>query len=129
MSQYPHQPPVQGDERTMMLLAHLSAPISFLFSVGWVPFLGPLLIWLFYKDRSPAVRRVAAGAFNFNVTMTLASWITWASIIITLGIGFLWGIPILIALFVIQVWAHIKGTLKAANGQMYDYPLQIRLLS
>ena len=125
---YGQQQP-QGDEKTMMLLAHLSAPISMLLSVGWVPFLGPLLIWLFYKDKSHAVRTASAGAFNFNLSLTIASVVTWISVIITLGIGFLWAIPVWIVLFVVQLWCHIKGAIKASNGEVYDYPFQIRLLS
>ena len=113
----------------MMLVAHLSAPASMLLSVGWLPFLGPLLVWLFYRERSRAVRTVAAGAFNFNVTMTIASVLTWISVIVTLGIGFLWAIPIWILLFIIQIWAHVRGALAASRGEVYNYPLQIRLLS
>jgi uncharacterized protein len=140
---YPHQPPPQpgdrrgpdapgrvtGEERSMMLVAHLSAPASMLLSVGWLPFLGPLLVWLFYRERSAAVRTAAAGAFNFNITMTIASVLTWLSVIVTLGIGFLWAIPIWILLFIIQIWAHVRGALAASRGEVYDYPLQIRLLS
>ena len=121
--------PVDGEERTMMLVAHLSAPASMLLSVGWLPFLGPLLVWLFYKDRSQAVRTAAAGAFNFNITMTIASVITWISVIITLGIGFLWAIPIWIVLFIIQIWAHVRGAMAASRGEVYTYPFQIKLLS
>lgn len=148
MSQYPSEPgrtygrepqdprahgaaplPVDGEERTMMLVAHLSAPVSFLLSGAWLPFLGPLLVWVFYKDRSGAVRTAAAGAFNFNVSMTIASVVTWISVLLTLGIGFLWAIPIWIVLFVVQVWAHVKGALMASRGEVYDYPFQIRILS
>lgn len=121
--------PLDGEERTMMLLAHLSAPAAFLLSAGWVPFLGPLLIWLFYKDKSQAVRRAAAGAFNFNISMTIASVALWISVFLTLGLGFLWAIPGWIILFIIQVWAHVKGAMKSVNGEVYDYPFQIRLLS
>ena len=119
----------QGDERTMMLLAHLSGPIAMLFSAGWLPFLGPLLIWLFYKDRSSAVRTASAGAFNFNLSLGIASIVLWISVILTLGIGFLWAIPGWIVIVVIQLWCHIKGALRAADGRVYDYPLQLRLLS
>lgn len=113
----------------MMLVAHLSAPASMLLSAGWLPFLGPLLVWLFYRERSAAVRTASAGAFNFNVTMTIASVVTWISVIVTLGIGLLWAIPIWIGLFIIQIWAHVRGALAASRGEVYDYPLQIRLLS
>lgn len=140
---YPQQPPprpghggyaatppqVNDEERTMMLVAHLSAPAAMLLSVGWLPFLGPLLVWLFYRERSAAVRTAAAGAFNFNLTMTIASVLTWLSVIVTLGIGFLWAIPIWIVLFIIQIWAHVRGALAASRGEVYDYPFQIRLLS
>ncbi|WP_298751188.1 DUF4870 domain-containing protein [uncultured Serinicoccus sp.] len=119
----------QGDERTMMLLAHLSAPLAMLLSVGWVPFLGPLLIWLFYKDRSAAVRTASAGAFNFNLTLTIISIVLWISVILTLFIGLIWAIPAWIALFVVQLWCHIKGAVRAADGRVYEYPFQIRLLS
>ena len=120
--------PLDGEERTMMLLAHLSAPAAFLLSAGWMPFLGPLLIWLFYKDKSQAVRRAAAGAFNFNITMTIASVALWISVFLTLGVGFLWAVPGWILLFLIQLWAHVRGAIKATNGAVYDYPFQIRLL-
>lgn len=120
---------VGADERTMMLIAHLSAPAAMLLSVGWLPFLGPLLVWLFYKDRSRAVRQVAAGAFNFNVSLTIVSVLTWISVILTLGIGFLWAIPIWIALFVVQIWVHVKGAMQASRGEVYEYPFQLRILS
>lgn len=121
--------PVSGDERSMMLIAHLSAPVSMLLSVGWLPFLGPLLVWLFYKERSRAVRTAAAGAFNFNISMTIASVLTWISVIFTLGIGLLWAVPIWIVLFVVQIWVHVKGALAASRGEVYDYPFQVRILS
>lgn len=121
--------PPQGDERTMMLLAHLSAPISMLLSVGWLPFLGPLLIWLFYKDKSPAVRTAAAGAFNFNLTLTIATVVLWISVILTLFVGLIWAIPGWIAIVVVQLWCHIKGALRASRGEVYLYPFQIKLLS
>ncbi|MFX0539310.1 DUF4870 domain-containing protein [Ornithinimicrobium sp. Y1847] len=121
----PMAPNPGADERTMMLLAHLAAPASLLISGGWLPFLGPLLIWLFYKDRSKAVRVASAGAFNYNVSMTIVSWILWFSVIITFGLGLLWAVPIWIAMII----PHIKGVLWANRGEVYDYPFQIRLLS
>lgn len=117
--------PADGEERTMMLLAHLSAPVSLVLSGGWLPFLGPLLIWLFYKDKSRAVRSVAAGAFNYNVTTTLVSWALWISVFLTLFIGLIWAIPIWIAMII----PHIIGIVRASDGRTYEYPFQIRILS
>ena len=109
----------------MMMLAHLSAPVSLLLSGGWLPFLGPLLIWLFYKDRSQAVRATAAGAFNYNVSMTIVSWLLWISVFMTLFLGLLWAVPLWIAMVI----PHIIGLVRANNGRVYEYPFQIRLLS
>ncbi|WP_228255145.1 DUF4870 domain-containing protein [Ornithinimicrobium avium] len=122
-------PSVSSEERSMMMIAHLSAPAAMLLSAGWLPFLGPLLVWLFYKDRSPAVRTAAAGAFNFNISLTIVSVLTWISVFLTLFIGLIWAIPIWIVLFVVQLWVHIKGAVKASHGEVYDYPFQIRILS
>ena len=125
---YPQQP-FNGDEKSMMILAHLSAPAAFLISAGWLSFAGPLIIWLLYKDKSRAVREASAGAFNFNVTMTLISWALWLSVFITLGVGLLWAVPAWIVLFIVQVLVHFKGVMLANQGQVYVYPAQLRLLS
>ena len=121
--------PANSEERSMMLVAHLSAPAAMLLSVGWLPFLGPLLVWLFYRERSAAVRTASAGAFNFNLTMTIASVLTWISVFATLFIGLIWAVPIWIVLFIVQIWVHVRGALAASRGEVYHYPFQIRLLS
>lgn len=133
-NQYPQQsggpgPAAGSEERSMMLLAHLAAPIAYLISAGWIPFIGPLVIWLLYKDKSPNVREVAAGAFNFNVSVTIASWAIWLSIILTFGVGFLWGGPLLLILFVLQIWVVVRGVMKVSEGVAYRYPFQLPILS
>lgn len=128
-SHYSSSPAPQGDEKTMMYLAHLSAPVAFLVSAGWLSFLGPLIIWVLYKEKSGAVRHAAAGAFNFNLTMTLISWALWLSVFVTLGVGLIWAVPGWIILFVLQLVAHLRGVMKTSEGAVYDYPAQIRVLS
>ena len=44
-------------------------------------------------------------------------------------IGAVIGIPLIIILFVISAWCHIKGAVRAANDKPYDYPFQIPVLS
>lgn len=119
----------QGDEKTAMLLAHISAPVAFIVSAGWLSFLGPLIIWFLYREKSEPVRIASAGAFNFNVTMTLISWGLWFSVLITFGIGFLWAVPGWIILFIVQLVAHLKGVMSASEGKAYTYPAQIKILS
>ena len=112
--------------RVAAVLAHLSAPIAALLSAGSLSLLGPLLVWLIKKD-DPYARKAAAGAFNFNLTFWLLYLISW--VLIFTVIGAVIGIPLLIVLFVVSLWCHIKGAIRAADDRPYDYPFQIRVLS
>lgn len=118
-----------GEERTWMILAHLSAPIAFIVSAGSLSFLGPLLIWFLRKDSSPRIRQAAAGAFNFNLTFWILYLLGWVVGIVTLTLGFLLVIPFWIVIFLIAAYVHIKGALRAAGGESYDYPFQLKVLS
>lgn len=129
MSQ-PHQfpPPSTPSEssRIAAILAHLSAPIAAILSAGTLSLLGPLLVWLVKKD-DPYARRAAAGAFNFNLSFWLLYLLSW--LLIATVIGALIGIPLLVVLFLVSAWCHIKGAVRAADNRTYDYPFQIRALS
>lgn len=125
--QQAYQSQTGGDERTWMILAHLSAPIAMLVSAGWLTILGPLLVWLVKKDDSPAVRQAAAGAFNFNLAfwlMTLVGWICFITIILIPVAIIIW-----LIVFVVAVYAHLRGAWLASKGEVYNYPFQLKVLS
>ena len=129
MSQ-PYQPyrpatPSTGS-RLAAILAHLSAPIAALLSAGSLSLLGPLLVWL-VKKNDPIARKAAAGAFNFNLSFWLLYLVSW--LLIFTVIGAVIGIPLIIALFLVSAWCHIKGAVRAADDRPYEYPFQIRVLS
>jgi len=111
----------------MAILAHLSAPIAMVISAGWLSFVGPLLVWLLYKDRSAYVRESAAGAFNFNLGMSVMSIIGWLCILTFFGA--LIGVPLVIVASVMTLVVHIRAAMKTRDGVAYRYPLQIRVLS
>ena len=83
-------------------------------------------MWL-VKKNDPYARRAAAGAFNFNLTFWLLYLISW--LLIFTVIGAVVGIPMIIVLFIVSAWCHVKGALRAADDRPYDYPFQIRVLS
>ncbi|NNM44491.1 DUF4870 domain-containing protein [Knoellia koreensis] len=125
----PYQQPQQisSEDRTMAILAHLSAIIAAVISVGWLSILGPLIVWAIYKDKSPLVRQAAAGAFNFNLAVWaafIAGWICLFTIVL---------IPVAIILWVgagiAALVCHIIGAVRASNGEAYNYPFQIKVLS
>lgn len=118
--------PLPAGTRIAAVLAHLSAPIAALLSAGSLSLLGPLLVWLVKKD-DPYARRAAAGAFNFNLTFWLLYLLSW--LLIFTVVGAVVGIPLLVVLFLVSAWCHVKGAIRAADDRPYDYPFQIRVLS
>lgn len=122
------RPLSSSEERTWAIFAHLSAPIAFLLSAGSLNFLGPLIIWAIFKDRSPLVRTASAGSFNFNVSIWIINALAGLLAVVTLGFGLLIAIPVWITTFVVAAIMHIMAAMKASNGEAYTYPLQIPIL-
>jgi uncharacterized Tic20 family protein len=125
-SPYSPRPDAAAGSRIAAILAHLSAPIAALVSAGWLSLLGPLVVWLVKKD-DPLTRRAAAGAFNFNLSFWLLYLVSW--VLIFTVVGAVIGIPMLVVLFLVSVWCHVKGAIRASDNRAYDYPFQIRVLS
>jgi len=108
-----------GDERTWGMLAHLSALLGLFITI---PFLGPLIVYLVYRDRSAYVRRQSAEALNFNISIAIyfiVSAILWLVII---------GIFLSIALFVYWLVEVIIASVAANRGEEHRYPLTIRFV-
>lgn len=123
----PDNAPVAAPEdRTPAALAHASSLIAMVISAGWLSFVGPLIMWVLYKDRSPFVRQAAAGSFNFNLGLWVMSIVGWVFIITVIGIPI--GVVLLVVSFVAQVVGHIIGTMRATKGRTMGYPFQIKVL-
>ncbi len=116
-----------SEERSVATLAHLSAIIAMVVSAGWLSFVGPLIVWALYKDRSPFVRAAAAGSFNFNIWAWVISIVGWVCAITVILL------PVAIVLWlvaaVLTLWCHIKGAITAQQGKLYRYPASITLIS
>lgn len=115
-----------GDDRTIAVLAHLSPVIAMVLSAGWLAFLGPLIVWLVWRERGYLVRNAAASAFNFNITVWVATIVGWILFITLIGIPL--AIVLWIAAAVLQVVFSIIGAVRASRGEAYRYPLQVPIL-
>lgn len=124
MTQAPQN--VSTQERGAAVLAHLSAPIAAIVSVGWLSIAGPFIVWLLYRNHSPFVRFAAAGAFNFQLSAWLMSVIGWilCFTIILLPVGVL----LIIAANLLTLILGIYGAVRTSGGHQYRYPWQIRIL-
>ncbi|MEU5468381.1 DUF4870 domain-containing protein [Kocuria salsicia] len=116
----------QDDEKTVAILTHLSGPIAAIVSVGWLGFLGPLIVWFIYKDKSPFLRAASAGAFNFNVTLWLLNVVGWICILTFILIPV--GIVLIAAYWIMLLVCHIMAAVKASRGEVYRYPMQLPIL-
>lgn len=116
----PPPPPPSGtvpqEERTMALVAHLLGILT--------SFIGPLIIWLINKDKSPNsfVVDQSKEALNFQIT-----------ILIIYIIGVILAIILIGALISFLAWVacivfSIIAAVKANNGEAYRYPFALRLI-
>jgi uncharacterized protein len=115
----PAAPPpgyANSDEKTWALIAHFGGIIA--------GFIAPLVALLVKGNESPTVRAHAIEALNFQITWNAIAMISVILAVCTFGI--LFPLP-LAAGVVILVFAIIAG-MKANEGQLYRYPMTIRLV-
>jgi hypothetical protein len=101
------------------MLAHLA---PFAGALVGLPFLGPLVVFLTYKDRSAFVRRHAVESLNFQLSLLIGYLIS--ALLMLVLIGFFTAAIIAVASIVLQ----ILGAVAANRGEEYRYPLTIRFV-
>ena len=116
----PFNPAAQGqyyqptpDDRTWAMLAHLS-PI-----VG-LGFIGPLVVWLIYKDKSPFVADQAKEALNFALAMLIVVLICIVTIV---------GICVLPVVGIGALVYQIIAAMESNKGVWYRYPYIFRMIT
>jgi uncharacterized Tic20 family protein len=99
------------------MIAHLSAFVPI---VGFL--LGPLVIWITWRERSAFVASQAKEALNFNLTVSIAALVCGA--LVLLGIG----VPLLVALFLAWLGCTLLAAIRASEGIDFRYPVSLRLV-
>lgn len=122
MTAVPPQPLNQNDERLWGLLTHISALVGIVIGAGFIGWLGPLIIFLVFRDRSAFVSQHAKATLNFQITMLIAAAV--AALLWIVLIGFL----ITAAIYVVVIVFSIIGAVAANRGEPYTYPLSIPFL-
>jgi uncharacterized Tic20 family protein len=108
------------DDRTWGMIAHLSALVGVIIPFGSV--IAPLVIWLVKKDQSAFVAENAKEALNFNITVAVVGIVCW--ILVFIFVGVLLAIVLAIYWLVMTIIAAIK----ANEGNIYRYPISVRLV-
>ena len=108
--------------RTWCVLCHASALLGLFFHfLGHI--LGPLIVWLAKRGDSSEIDAYGKESLNFQISMLIYDAIAAVLCIILIGI------PLLIALWVLNTVLVIIASIKASEGQFYRYPFTIRFIS
>ena len=105
------------EDRMWGMLAHLSALIAGLVAL---PFVGPLVVYLMYKDKSEFVGDQAKEALNFQIAVMIAVLVCFVTVV---------GIILLPVVGIGALIYEIIGGMEANKGVRYRYPYTIRLIS
>lgn len=117
-----------ADSRNWAMGAHLTA-LAGAFFAGVASFVGPLVIWLMRREDDSFAAQHALEALNFNL-MTLGVVIIGGILsVVTLGIGLIVVVPLLLIFGVLWLIWTIQASLAASRGEVYRYPVSIRLIS
>lgn len=131
---YPVSNQPSTDERTLAVLCHASPLIAAVVSAGMLSFVGPLLVWLIYKDKDRFVRTAAAESFNFNIVTWLATavlgtlTVVFVALFVTIPLAIVTGLAI-VAIWIAAFVCHILAILAVKDGRSYKYPANLPILT
>lgn len=108
------------DEKQWAMICHLGALSGFLIPFGNV--IVPGVIWSMKKESSPLVDKHGKESLNFQLSLLIYYFVAAILCIVLIGI------PLLFALFLIQVISIIQATVTADKGEFYHYPITIRFI-
>lgn len=120
-------PMTPQDEKQWAMFGHLGG-ILWVFGLGW---LGPLIVFLMYKDRSPFVKQESKEALNFQLLMTIVgvggSIVVGILTVITFGLASILYL-IVAAAPVLGIIFGIVGGVRVNGGGSYRYPFNWRII-
>ncbi len=121
-------PTDRSNIRLWTVLCHASALAGLIVpAAGHI--LGPLIVWLLKRGDSAEIDEHGKESLNFQISMFIYTTVLGVIcfILMFVLIGFLL-MPLLAVLYVADVVLVIIASLKASEGQLYRYPLTIRLI-
>lgn len=108
------------EEKTLGLVCVLLQFLGFVFPFGSL--IGPLVLWLVKKDSSRFLDEVGKETVNFQITLLIA-------VVISIILCFvLIGALLLFAIGVYALVTIIIAAIKANDGVVYRYPVNIRFI-
>lgn len=121
----PPPPNPESQARTWNMLCHLSA-LAGLTAIPLGNILGPLIVWQIKKNEIPSVDVHGKASLNFQITVTLAVFISAAAgfALSFFCVGYLL-IPVALVVGLLGLVFAVIAGIKANNGEDYKYPYSI----
>lgn len=105
------------DDKTYITLMHLSQFAGLI--IPGLGFIAPFVMWLTKSKENPNIDIHGKNIANFIISMLIYAVVSTILIIVLIGI------PLLIALGIIEIVFIIIASIKAASGEYWKYPLSI----
>lgn len=97
--------------------------------VGIPSLIGPLVVWLAKRDSDAYVAAHSVHALNFNISVLIYTVVGGFAlgivVVVTLGIGLLFALPVVIVAVIVWLVLVIQGGLAASRGEQFRYPMTI----
>ncbi len=113
--------PRNHEEKNWAMFCHLAALATYL-SIPFAGLIAPLVIWLMKKDIYPAVDEHGKVVLNFQISMLIYAICCTILVFVVIG-AFL--LPLLLVFNLVCI---IIGSIKAANGELFKYPLSFTFI-
>lgn len=121
----------QDKEQLWAVLCHVISVCGYL-GVPFGNILGPLVVWLIFRDESRFIDEHGRESLNFQISITI--YVVVLGIlagligVLTLGLGFIIIVPVGLLLGLAAIVAVIMAAVEAKNGNVYRYPFTMRFL-
>lgn len=121
---------VTQNDKNYSTLTHLSGFAGWIFPFGNV--IAPLILWTAKKNESSYINSHGKAAVNFQLSILFYCFLLALLIIpitiLTLGIGLIAVLLGILPAVVLKIVLIISASIKATNGEYYNYPYTIEFV-
>lgn len=121
---------ISQSDKNYSTITHLSGFAGWLFPLGNI--IAPVILWTAKKNESSFIDAHGKSAINFQLSILfyccLLALLIIPITIFTLGLGLVAVLLALIPALILKFLLIISASLKATNGELYDYPFTINFV-
>ncbi len=121
---------VTDDDKTYAVLMHLSVLAHLV--LPYISLAIPIIMWLTRKDRSVFIDDHGREAINFQISVTIYSFVLpiigVIIMFLTLGLGVILLIPLVFLPYVLAIVGMVMAIVRTNKGEYFRYPMTIRFL-